>query len=368
MTKETLPSGLSIFALTALTPALAYSQNLEPDGFLTSIINSTSNIAANYQAVAESLFFILIVANMVWIFGKLVLSAGTLGDLMKEFAKLIIFSGMVIALINAAPLIPGFILENAGQIAERGSPSASGDPGEIFSRLMDIAGLVAVSNTNPLVGFAGILPAIVITVFAAGIVAFIAIAVIEAHLIGGVGVVLLAFGGWDLTSDIAKSYLRWALGTALKLVTVFLLAGVIVEVTQSWSTFSFNPVTNIENMIAVMGLMFIAFIMVMVVPGTIQQIASGASFSSSAEAGMSSVKMTAAAGAFVASKSAGPMASGASSLAGGVTGAAAPAAKAATAALQAVGGLAKAGAGGGGGTAPKPNPKVVKALNKVTGK
>lgn len=357
---------ISAFSFGAFAATPAFSQTLEPDGFLSEIIARTSDIAAQFQDVAESLFFLLIVVNMIWIFGKLVLSAGTFSDLVKELAKLIVFSGMVIALINVAPLIPGFILENAGEIAERGSSSASGRPGEIFTSLLSIAGQTTVSFFNPLGGVVGVVAGILITIFAAGIAAFIVIAIIEAHLIGGVGVILLGFGGWDLTSDIAKTYLRWALGTTLKLVTVFLLAGVIVEVSRDWNTFSFNPVTNIENVLAVIGLMLISFIMIMVVPSTVQQIASGSSFSSSAEAGMSAVKMTAAVAAIAGTKGAGAIAGGAGKLAGlaGAGGGPASAAMSAVnAATQSVGQAAAAGSSNS-----KANPATVNAINKAAGK
>lgn len=362
-------AAISLCVGAVLLADVAHAQTTDPDTFTETIIAQTQNVGRNLAGAGLFLLASLTFINVVWVFSRLVFGGADLNEIIAPLVKLILFTGLALLLIQNAGGIAGFVLESAGALSERASPGLSSKPTELFFSLLRVAGSQFISSVNPLSALVGAISGFLIIGFAAGIVAYIVIAIIEIHLVASIGIILLGFLGWDVTADIGRRFLYYALGSCLKLVTTFMIAGVLQDVAQTWADFSFtlNPLEllsftdNVTDSLSIVGLVIMSFMMIGTIPNTVMSMVTGSSYSSSAESGLGVGKLAVAVAALAAVKVGGPAIAGAIS-GGGASGGAGIMSSAIGQAVSA--GIGGGSSGGGGG---KASPAVVAAVNKSMG-
>ena len=289
---------LLLFLCLTVDPGAALAQEAVSgaagtDGFVTAIVNETRALGQRFESVALNIFFGLLTINFVFLTSKALFGGGALSDLFGPMLRMIAFAGIFIAIINFGDRIAGFILENASGAARIGADNPTASPGEVFETFQGIA--IGVATSGSIFSFgsaanliAGPFLAVVIFIAGIGITATIVIAIIEVHIAAGVGVIALGFAGWDETQDIARAYLRWVVGMILKLMSIYIIAGVMQNIADAWFG---EEVATLSDTFSIMGLSVIMFMIVRSVPSTLQQIVSGAGFNTSSEAGLAAAKL-----------------------------------------------------------------------------
>lgn len=227
-------AGLSSVASGATTPV----PTAIPDGVLNSIQNSYQPVQGQWHAVimpfAYSLFWKLVLLDVGWSSVKWVLERKPFEDLVSWLVTKAVTVGFFFTLMKLSDTwIPAIIDSFAffGMKASGLYGTANANPDTILNYGVDLA-----VNMITLLGKLGvenkILLALPICFFALLVfAAFCVVAgqllvtLIESYIVIGAGVIMLGFSGSKWTTDMATSYLKYAVGTGIKIMLAYLIVG-----------------------------------------------------------------------------------------------------------------------------------------------
>ena len=157
-------------------------------------------------------------------------------------------------------------------------------PDDILAAGIRIYGIIVERGWNAGWGdFLGItFIGIIILVVIAMIAGYIAVAIVEMHLVICGGAVLLGFGGFEYTRDIALSYLRYAISVGIKLLMITIVYSLAVTLIPNWED-SFKNSSDMSALITgagqILGGTICILIIVRVIPNMAQSIVNNAAMS-----------------------------------------------------------------------------------------
>lgn len=276
----------ALFLLLGFT-SVAYSASPGTNATLEFVEDFTSNIGDKLLGYARSLFVGLATLSLAMGLGKMILSGeSNIGSVAAHIAKWIIYVGVffwIMSSSGAATFLPKIIVNS---FMEAGRSIAGQDiaPDDLLVAGIRLYGTMVERGWDAGWGdFIGImLIGIVILVVVAMLAGTLAVALIEMHLVICGGAILVGFGGFEYTRDIALSYLRYSVSIGVKLLMIMIVYALANALLIDWEA-SFVAATDMATLIStagqILGGTICIFMASKMVPSMAQSVVSGAALS-----------------------------------------------------------------------------------------
>lgn len=265
----------------------AYAATPGTNATLEFVEGFTSGITGQLLSFARKLFIGLATLSLAMGLGKMILSGeSNIGSVAAHIAKCSIYIGIfswIMSDSGAATFLPKLIVNS---FMEAGRSIAGQDvaPDDLLVAGIRLYGTMVERGWNAGWGdFIGImLIGIVILVVVAMLAGTMAVALIEMHLVICGGSILLGFGGFEYTRDIALSYLRYSVSVGIKLLMIMIVYALANALLIDWEA-SFSTATDMATLITaagqILGGTICIFMAARIVPSMAQSVVSGAALS-----------------------------------------------------------------------------------------
>ena len=249
--------------------------------------NFTSGIGDKLLGYARSLFVALATLSLALGLGKMILSGeSNIGSVAAHVAKWIIYVGVFFWIMSSsgvASFLPKLIVNS---FMEAGKSIAGQEvaPDDLLVAGIRLYGTMVERGWDAGWGdFIGImLIGIVILVVIAMLAGTMAVALIEMHLVICGGAILIGFGGFEYTRDIALSYLRYSVSIGVKLLMIMIVYALANALLIDWEA-TFGAATDMATLITaagqILGGTICIFMAARIVPSMAQSVVSGAALS-----------------------------------------------------------------------------------------
>ena len=288
MRKKLFVCMVSLFFLLGLVSAVSvYAASPGTNATLEFVENFTSGIGDKLLIYARSLFVGLATLSLAMGLGKMILSGeSNIGTVAAHIAKWIIYVGVFFWIMSDsgfATFLPKIIVNS---FMEAGKSIAGQDvaPDDLLVAGIRLYGTMVERGWNAGWGdFIGImLIGIVILVVVSMLAGTLAVALIEMHLVICGGAILLGFGGFEYTRDIALSYLRYSVSIGAKVLIIMIVYALANALLIDWEA-NFSTATDMATLITtagqILGGTICIFMAARMVPSMAQSVVSGAALS-----------------------------------------------------------------------------------------
>ena len=274
-------------ALVVFFTSYAYAASPGTNATLEFVENFTSGIGDRLLGFARSLFVGLATLSLALGLGKMILSGeSNIGSVAAHIAKWIIYVGVFFWIMSSsgvATFLPKLIVNS---FMEAGRSIAGQDvaPDDLLVAGIRLYGTMVERGWDAGWGdFIGImLIGIVILVVVAMLAGTMAVALIEMHLVICGGAILIGFGGFEYTRDIALSYLRYSVSIGVKLLMIMIVYALANALLIDWEA-TFSSATDMATLITaagqILGGTICIFMAARIVPSMAQSVVSGAALS-----------------------------------------------------------------------------------------
>jgi type IV secretion system protein TrbL len=274
------------------------------DNFLDTFIGQYADNASRWEAplqhFARSVFWLLVLIDIVWIGKDLLLNKGDLADWGIALLQQFLVIGFFYALLTnssqwANALIQSFRL--AGAAANTSSGGVNGiQPSDIFDAGANIATICMKSLRfdKPIDSIAMAFSALMIMVSFALIAALEVVVLIESYIFTYAGIIFLGFGGSQFTREFATRFLTGLIAVGAKLFVIQLIIGLGITLVHQWDMQiqASQALLDVGLVIRIVGGSIVFLALAKIVPETVQGMVNGASYGT----GRSMVSATMAAG------------------------------------------------------------------------
>jgi type IV secretion system protein TrbL len=269
------------------TPSFAQAiQNNFLDTFLGQYADNASRWEAPLQHFAHSIFWLLVLIDIVWVGKDLLLNKGDLADWGIGLLQQFLVIGFFYALLTnssqwAHALIQSFRL--AGDAASSAGGGVNGiQPSDVFDAGVNIATafIRSVRFDKPIDSIAMALSALMVITSFALIAALEIVVLIESYIFTYAGIIFLGFGGSRFTREFATRYLTGLIAVGAKLFVIQLVIGLGVTLMHQWETQvqANQALLNIGLVIRIVGGSIVFLALAKIVPETVQGMVNGASY------------------------------------------------------------------------------------------
>ena len=289
---------LSLFVFVPMACAAEYGPGT--NSTLEFVESFTANIGDKLLGFARGLFIGLATLSLALGLGKSILSGeSNVGSIAAHFAKWMIYVGVFLWIMSSsgtATFLPKLIVNSFMEAGQ----SISGQqvaPDDLLVAGIRLYGTMVERGWDAGWGdFIGImLIGIVILVVVAMLAGTLAVALIEMHLVICGGAILLGFGGFEYTRDIAFSYLKYAVSIGVKVLMIMIVYALANALLIQWEA-DFTATADMAALISaagqILGGTICIFMAARMVPSMAQSVVSGSALSfghemvTSAAAGM----------------------------------------------------------------------------------
>ncbi len=216
-------------------------------------MNNLDNIAQTFQwagqrymnimqPLAEKIFFGLVLIELIITCVHFVSDQDQPARLFAEFLKKSLALGFLYAMIANAPSWFNAILQGFGQLGGQAAGLPALSPSGVFDNGLSLFQTIYRGFAS--LGWFHLTMASLIAVIA-GLIMFLSFALIagqmllalsEAYVGLGGGVILLGFSGSRWTIKFAENFIGWIVGVGVKLFFLYLLVGVGMTITAGWNS------------------------------------------------------------------------------------------------------------------------------------
>ena len=276
---------LALFVFVPVACAAEYGPGT--NSTLEFVETFTANIGDKLLGFARGLFIGLATLSLALGLGKSILSGeSNVGTIAAHFAKWMIYVGIflwIMSSANTATFLPKLIVNSFMEAGE----SISGQqvaPDDLLVAGIRLYGTMVERGWDAGWGdFIGImLIGIVILVVVAMLAGTLAVALIEMHLVICGGAILLGFGGFEYTRDIAFSYLKYAVSIGVKLLMIMIVYALANALLIQWEA-NFTATADMAALIStagqILGGTICIFMAARMVPSMAQSVVSGSALS-----------------------------------------------------------------------------------------
>ena len=274
-------------AFVGFFTSYAYAASPGTNATLEFVENFTSGIGDRLLGFARSLFVGLATLSLALGLGKMILSGeSNIGSVAAHIAKWIIYVGVFFWIMSSsgvATFLPKLIV-NSFMEAGRSIAGQEVAPDDLLVAGIRLYGTMVERGWDAGWGdFIGImLIGIVILVVVAMLAGTMAVALIEMHLVICGGAILIGFGGFEYTRDIAFSYLRYSVSIGVKLLMIMIVYALANALLIDWEA-TFSAATDMATLITaagqILGGTICIFMAARIVPSMAQSVVSGAALS-----------------------------------------------------------------------------------------
>jgi type IV secretion system protein TrbL len=293
-----------IFIVVVLNWAEPASAQTISDNFLDSFLSQYADNASRWEAplqhFARSIFWLLVLIDIIWVGKDLLLNKGDLADWGIALLQQFLIIGFFYALLTnssqwANALIQSFRL--AGNAANVAGGGVNGiQPSDIFDAGVNIATafMRSLRFDKPIDSIAMAFSALMVMASFALIAALEVVVLIESYIFTYAGIIFLGFGGSQFTREFATRFLTGLIAVGAKLFVIQLVIGLGVNLMHQWEAQvqADQAILDIGLVIRIVGGSIVFLALAKIVPETVQGMVNGASYGT----GRSMVSSTMAAG------------------------------------------------------------------------
>ncbi|MCZ8056664.1 MAG: type IV secretion system protein [Microcystis sp. LE19-12.2C] len=237
MPSRALVAGLAVLVVSA-SPGAA--QVAAVGGGIDSIVSAfegaVNAASGNLLTAAKTLLGGLLLIELILTIGKIVVKGSDLGELFAALMQRILIAGFYLFLMDSLPGfggMNGLVGASAEALAGLGSGGQAIKPSDILGQSLTTASSIYGASSGIAETIAAAIIGIVIVILTAITIAMIVVAYVEIHVVFGLGIVALGFGGFSGTDGIARGYLMAGIAKTLKLFAMLVLSSIFGTVFQS---------------------------------------------------------------------------------------------------------------------------------------
>ncbi len=324
---------IALFAMSFNTPVFA---QIAGNNFIDSFVNQYADNASHWEAplqrFANSVFWLLVLIDIIWVGKDLILNKSDLSDWGIALLQHFLVIGFFYALLTNSSQWANAVISSFKLAGNAANASVGGDnaiqPSSIFDAGANIATtcLRSLRFDKPIDSLAMVFSSVVIMVSFALVAALEIVVLIESYIFTYAGIIFLGFGGSRFTREFASRYLTGLMAVGAKLFVIQLVIGLGIALVHQWDAQiqASQALLDIGLVIRVVGGSIVFLTLAKMVPETVQGMVNGASYGSGrsmmssamavGHAGLAAAAGAAAVGTAGASLAAGAM--GATGLAG----------------------------------------------------
>ena len=246
----TLLAALLAFAPGAFAATYGIDTTLD---YVQNITKAGGGMMETVLRYARSLFIGLASLSLALGLIRMLLNGeSSVGTVFAHLAKWILYTGIFSWIMSNN--VPQTIVNSFVAIGSKVGGGSSVAPDNILSAGIRMYGSLVEKGWNAGWGdFIGVtLLGVIILVVIAMIAGTFALALVEMHLVICGGAVLLGFGGFDYTRNIALSYVKYVISIGIKLVMIMILYGLANSTIPDWEK-SFSQATDMKTLITAAG-------------------------------------------------------------------------------------------------------------------
>ena len=253
------------------------------DGSLTAMKARLDTLGATMATRAQTLMMSLLLLDLVIRFGRFAIRGDPLEVMMQDWAYAL---GFVIVAWGMAEVIPDVVNWLAGLALEYSSAAGASDvrPSGVLTGGIRraLCWLDLIRFTSPGTWFYIFAAAISLVTLAVS-VAMLVIAYAELYLVGLAGIITVGFAGLAQTQSLATGFFMKLIGKAMKLFGILVVIAATGEITTAIAKFGTTGfVAGFEAAMTIILLQIITGLLVIVLPGQLEQLVAGAKLSSGA--------------------------------------------------------------------------------------
>ncbi len=233
------------------------------------------------QKYAVGMFGALAVIGIVWTLMPVLFRQAAFGEVFGEILRIVAFVGFFLWVLQNGP---GFAMTIVNDMKALGAQAGGSEltPSGIVNLGWEAFDYAKKADTPDLWGSLGpyffcLLIACVNFVFCGLIAIRVLLEEITCWFVAYAGIFFLGFGGSRFTNDMAVGYLRYALGSAASLMTMYLLAGLGVGIVRSSATVKDLTNCNVDTYVTLLVASLAIFLLISKVPPLITAIITGGS-------------------------------------------------------------------------------------------
>ena len=270
---------LCIFAFVYTQSAHALSPTVVDD-MIGKFQSSSTAWRGPLLSIATSLFWLLATIQFAWSMIGLAFRTTDFNTWISTIVTQIMFIGFMYWLLLNAATFAEAIVNSFRQAAGQASGYSFFTPSDFFiqawalvKNIYDQTSLLEPANSLGL-----IIAGIIIMICFALICAFLVLALVEMYIVISASVLLMGFGGTQWTKDYAIRALQYAVSVGAKLFILQLIAGLGLELMNSWMS-NTDP-KSFEDILGIIGCSVILLALTKVIPEIVQGIINGTSIAS----------------------------------------------------------------------------------------
>ncbi len=282
---------LSIVGLIFYTSAPAFAQSIS-NNFLEPIIDQyadhTSAWGGPLQRFAMSIFWLLVLIDVVWTGMELIIHKSDLGEWAITVAKQLLTIGFFYALLTHSSEWANALIQSFRLAGDAASSAASGrtglQPSDIFDSGVNIAVtcIKSFKIEKPIDSLAMAFGAVIMLISFALIAALQVVALVESYIFTYASILFLGFGGSRFTRDFAQRYLVGIVAVGAKLFVIQLIIGLAVVLVKQWDADidANQAILDIGLVLRIAGGSIVFLALAKMIPSMVQGMINGASYSS----------------------------------------------------------------------------------------
>lgn len=277
---------LVAFGIFALSAGPGAAQVAAVGGGIDSIVSAfegaVNAASGNLLTAAKTLLGSLLLIELILTIGKIVVKGSDLGELFAALMQRILIAGFYLFLMDSLPGfggMNGLVGASAEALAGLGSGGQAIKPSDILGQSLGTASSIYGAASGIAETIAAALIGVVIVLLTAITIAMIVVAYVEIHVVFGLGIIALGFGGFSGTDGIARGYLMAGIAKSLKLFAMLVLSSIFGSVFQSLGFGASASEGVVDFMTHAFTLVAAAAVMMMVVltvPAALEQAVAGA--------------------------------------------------------------------------------------------
>lgn len=206
------------------------------DNIVSAFEGAVNAASGNLLTAAKTLLGSLLLIELILTIGKIVVKGSDLGEIFAALAQRILIAGFYLFLMDSLPGLGGMnglVGASAEALAGLGSGGQAIKPSDILGQSLATASSIYGASSGIAETIAAAIIGIVIVILTAITIAMIVVAYVEIHVVFGLGIVALGFGGFSGTDGIARGYLMAGIAKTLKLFAMLVLSSIFGAVFQS---------------------------------------------------------------------------------------------------------------------------------------
>jgi type IV secretion system protein TrbL len=244
---------------------------------------ATQSWETELARLAMRLFWLLAAIEFTWAAISMALRGADFAEWMAGLLNQVMFIGFFAALLQFSSEWAGIIVASFREAANLAGGAAVIKPSDIFDVGVKLSAalLADLSILNLAFSLVVIVAGFFLLIAFALIAATLIVALVESYIVSSAGVLMMGFGGSRWTKDYAIRTFQYCLSVGAKLVIVQLLAGLMITLTEPWTSVLAGYWTRSwSSLFVLLGISLVFVSLIRTIPEMVQALINGTSLAS----------------------------------------------------------------------------------------